>query len=367
MISREDQAWSEVTIPSLVVHPKVARHNIGKMAKRARQSAVRLRPHFKTHQSPVIGRWFEEEGIDAITVSSVTMAKTFADAGWRDITIAFPLNVRELDEVARLAAHLSLHVLLEREDVAHCLAAKLKSSVGVWLELDAGYGRSGLAWNDDATLLSLAHCIQDQPHLRFEGLLTHTGHTYRARGRTGILTIFEQTLHRMQHAKSILAKHGIAARLSIGDTPSCSVAGSFTGVDEIRPGNFVFYDLQQLVIGSCGSDDLALAVACPVVATYPERGMLILYGGAVHLSKDYAERGGIRQYGAIVEPTNSGWSAPVEGAFVASVSQEHGIVMAPPTLLERTRVGDLMFVLPAHACLAVDALRTFRTPEGHTL
>ncbi len=80
--------------------------------------------------------------------------------------------------------------------------------------------------------------------------------------------------------------HADHLKLSVGDTPGCSLLPDFPGVDEIRPGNFVFYDAEQLEIGSCASNQIAVALACPIVARHPERNEVVLYGGAIHLSKE---------------------------------------------------------------------------------
>ena len=78
------------------------------MAEKARQSKVTFRPHFKTHQSIEIGSWFRDEGVQKITVSSVDMAEYFASDGWNDITIAFPLNIRQLPQIQELAGRINL-------------------------------------------------------------------------------------------------------------------------------------------------------------------------------------------------------------------------------------------------------------------
>jgi D-serine deaminase-like pyridoxal phosphate-dependent protein len=363
MISFHDKAWQDVTTPTLVVNPDVARANIRSMADKARQNHVKFRPHFKTHQSAHVAQWFRDEGITAITVSSVSMAKQFAAAGWQDITIAFPVNVRELKDIDALAQQVTLSVILEREEVARVLAENLSTTVKVWIKTDTGYKRSGVVWNDDKSMTQLAKTITAQQHLHFEGLLTHAGHSYRARGREEILSIYTETVFRLQHAKQTLERAGLEVKVSLGDTPSCSVAETFTGIDEIRPGNFVFYDLQQFVIGSCREEQLALAVACPVVAIYPERGEIILYGGAVHLSKDFAEVDGVKQFGSVANLEKRGWRL-LRDCYVSAVSQEHGIVKASRELLRTTRVSDLLFVIPAHACLAVNNLEGFRTQRG---
>ena len=65
----------------------------------ANKNNLVLRPHFKTHQSIEIGNWFKEKGVTSITVSSIKMAEFFSSE-WDDITIAFPLNILEIDKLS---------------------------------------------------------------------------------------------------------------------------------------------------------------------------------------------------------------------------------------------------------------------------
>jgi D-serine deaminase-like pyridoxal phosphate-dependent protein len=154
--------------------------------------------------------------------------------------------------------------------------------------------------------------------------------------------------------------------LSVGDTPTCSVIGpnDLDGIQEIRPGNFVFYDVEQAEIGSCTYDDIAVAVACPIVATHPQRRELILYGGGVHFSKDRLSdpnndtRGVV--YGRVVRsiPNSLCWGSVVEGMYLRSLSQEHGIVVVPPEEdFDSYKVGDILKVLPVHSCMTADVMR----------
>jgi D-serine deaminase-like pyridoxal phosphate-dependent protein len=143
-------------------------------------------------------------------------------------------------------------------------------------------------------------------------------------------------------------------------------------VDEIRPGNFVFYDWMQVEIGACHADDVATVVACPVVSIHPERNDLILYGGAVHLSKEsLIRRNGHTTFGAVVLLTEQGWSAPLEDVWVRSVSQEHGVVHAAgaafAALVNTAKVGGLLGVLPVHSCLTADLFKQYRTLDGQLL
>ena len=81
--------------PTLLIHKEKAERNIRRMADKAKRSCVIIRPHFKTHQSVEVGELFRQQGINQITVSSVSMAQFFATHGWDDITLAFPVNLRE--------------------------------------------------------------------------------------------------------------------------------------------------------------------------------------------------------------------------------------------------------------------------------
>src|SRR5690554_8222903 len=116
----------EITRPTLIVDKEKCLQNIAKMAKKAKEYGLKFRPHFKTHQSAAIGAWFREFGVNAITVSSVHMGEYFSDNGWKDITIAFPLNILEMDRINKLAETANLNLSLENNRAAEVLAQNLK-------------------------------------------------------------------------------------------------------------------------------------------------------------------------------------------------------------------------------------------------
>ena len=355
-----------VTRPALVLDEARARTNIARMADRARRGCVRFRPHFKTHQSGAIGEWFRDAGVEGITVSSMAQAEAFARHGWTDITVAFPVNPRELDAIDALAGKTDLGVLVDSEEAVASLEASLSNPVRTWMKIDIGYGRVGIPWNRPERVVALARRILRAPPLRFEGLLTHAGHAYRERSTVGLLRIHEDSLARLFGLKQVLADAGIRpVKISIGDTPTCSVATDFEGADEIRPGNFVFYDVTQRAIGSCTDDEIALAVACPVTGLYPERNRIALHGGAVHLSREsLPDRDGRPLFGYLASPGESTLGTVREEAPVVAVSQEHGIVELPPESAEGLAIGDLVLVFPVHACLAANLHEAYMTLEG---
>lgn len=351
--------------PTLLLDERAAQLNIQRMAAKARASQVIFRPHFKTHQSLEIGQWFRAVEIDKITVSSVDMASYFAAGGWNDITLAFSANIRQGDDLDELAGRVHLGLLVESIETVQLLRAFLTHPVDVWIKVDSGAGRTGLAWNKPEPVLELAQWISRQKLLRLAGLLTHAGNTYAAPNPEAAAGLFSVSVARMQRLQQNLSGAGLdRLQISVGDTPGCSALESFQGVDEIRPGNFVFYDAQQLKIGSCRASDLAVALACPVVALHPERSEAVVYGGAIHLSKDTLDWQGERVFGLVAPPAPAGWGEIIPGGVVARLSQEHGILRLPAETLASLKIGDFLCILPAHSCLTVQAMGYYLTLSG---
>ncbi len=354
--------------PTLILNEDRTRRNIRGMVAKAKANRVRLRPHFKTHQSAAIGEWFREEGIDAITVSSLSMAAYFASQGWEDITVAFPFNLREIEKVWELSSKTHLELLVESTEVVDFLDKQFPRDLDLWIKIDAGGNRTGIPASNTATVTHLVSMIKGSNHLNFKGILSHFGQTYNASSRDEAARLYFDGVARMGSVRAALRKAGYRKTLiSVGDTPGCCTCEDLRGVDEIRPGNFVFFDATQLRIGSCLEEDIAIAVACPVVSRHPDRNEVILYGGAVHLSKEYLLDNGTASYGDVAFPSSDGWTERIPGAYVRSLSQEHGIVHLPKAALDRVRVGDILMVLPVHSCLAVAALGEYITLEGERI
>ncbi|MBN1330820.1 MAG: alanine racemase [Candidatus Heimdallarchaeota archaeon] len=359
----------KITQPTMLVNEKLVRANIANMFEKAQRSKVLFRPHFKTHQSADIGKWFLELGVEAITVSSVSMAEYFAENGWSNITIAFPVNITQIEQINILATKIQLGLLVESFETVAFLAEKLTSNVNIWIKIDTGYHRTGIDWNDEAKISKLIREIKQSEKMHFLGFLVHAGHSYAAKSTCEIIEVYEDTLLKLKNIQERMFLQGFAhVKLSIGDTPSCSMVNDFSGVDEIRPGNFVFYDAMQLKLGSCKEENIAAAVACPVVALHPERNEVIIYGGAIHLSKDHLiNNDGTKNYGLVTLPEGKGWGKIIPGIYVSSISQEHGIIKANNDLVQKVKVGDIIFIIPIHSCLTANLLKKYYTLDEKEL
>jgi len=344
-----------ITKPTLLLDKTKIIQNLTRMVDKAMQNRVHFRPHFKTHQSVEVASWFRAYGIDAITVSSVEMAQYFAENGWQDITIAFPANILQIEAINQLAQEITLNIQVESPEVVQFFAENLTAEVNVWVKIDVGYERTGIPAKNIQACATLVKQIIDAPHLNFKGLLTHAGHTYQARTKAVIQDIYRNSVNQLKNIQDVLP---VDSLLSIGDTPTCSRVDVLSDVDEIRPGNFIYYDVMQTMIGSCLEENIAIAAACPVISTHPERNQIVIYGGAVHLSKDFlVNKFGERDYGHVAFLDEKGWTRPIPDAYVYNLSQEHGIIKTDAATVAKVKVGDVLAVLPIHACLTANLLR----------
>ncbi|HQQ82575.1 MAG: alanine racemase [Cyclobacteriaceae bacterium] len=357
-----------ISRPTLLLDEAICKSNIQSIANRASKAGVVLRPHFKTHQSHEIGRWFREAGVTSCTVSSVQMAEYFATDGWSDITVAFPVNYLEADVIDRLASQCRMNILAVAPEAILALDKRISHPVHCFIEIDTGYGRTGVKPEDDQSIESILQAIAGSKHISFAGFLTHAGQSYAARNAKTILEVHETTRNSMVALGNRYRKRYPHVVLSIGDTPTCSLAEDFTGIQEIRPGNLVFYDIQQMYIGACRRNNIAIALACPVVAVYRDRQEVIVHGGSVHFSKDMAKTpGGLTHFGEVVRLRDTGWELLDEPVFVKSLSQEHGIISWPHEQGWQPVPGEVIGVLPVHACLTADAMGAYLTTSGHKI
>ena len=358
----------EINRPTFVIDKNICLQNIEKMTQKAAKHGLHFRPHFKTHQSAEIGEWFRSFGVNAITVSSLQMANYFASNGWDDITLAFPVNVLEINEINKLAKKIKLNVLIENKEAAQVLAEKITNPLGVYIKIDTGYNRTGIPATETGSLLYVLNALTEGKKLNFKGFLSHAGHTYQAKSTNEIFTRHFDAIFKLKALKNRYKNEYPNLEVSIGDTPSCSICDNFDGVDEIRPGNFVFYDLMQQNLGVCNFDDIAVRVVCPVVAKHISRNEIVIYGGAIHLSKEpIININGKPMYGRIIVRRNGEPVLLEPLNYVHQLSQEHGILKVTHKEFESFHVGDLVELIPVHSCLTANLAKTYLTTEGETI
>ena len=244
----------------------------------------------------------------------------------------------------------------------------LKTNIGFFIKIDTGYHRSGISWDDQGRVDEILETTKNSTKLNFIGFLTHSGHTYHAKSKNEIHKIHFDSIKKMNSLKEKYIRDFENIEISIGDTPSCSIAENFDGVDEIRPGNFILYDVMQSQLGSCSVEDIAVLLACPIVSINKNRNEIVTYGGGVHLSKEFLiDKNGDKNFGYVVNFRENNFTLPVKETFVKSLSQEHGIIKTNTDFISKIKIGDVIGILPVHSCMTVSAMKKYLTFEGEII
>lgn len=356
-----------ISEPTLVLRKDICRANINRMAEKAREHNLAFKPHMKTHQSKEIGQWLKEAGAEAITVSSIKMARYFAESGWRNITIALPAHPGQCKAINDLASNVNLSLLVNKKATVQALKKSLVHPLKVYIEIDTGSNRTGLNVNQLSDIKNLISDIEKIQKLKWIGFYSHPGHSYQSDSKTEIQNVQLSVIKQCQTLTAEFKPSNGEFEVCIGDTPCCSIADTFNGIDAISPGNFVFYDLMQYQIGSCHLADIAIAVKCPVIDVYPNRDEIAIHGGAVHFSKEKLQHKGITHFGMVAANNDDQWHIKNPQTYLKALSQEHGLVKCAPGTIGEYKVGNTITVLPIHSCLTANLMRRYTLANGETI
>lgn len=315
------------------------------MAARAASLGVSLRPHAKTHKSPMIAALQRDHGATGLTVATLSEADLFADHGLADLLITMPpVGHWRLELLVELARRARLRVAVDDADVVAALERACRAGgveIGYLWEVDCGVGRFGTA-PGAATAELVARTAEATRHCSFDGLLAFGGHAYAATDRDELLAAARQERDAVGETVSALLDLGIETKVrSIGTTPTSHVLDSADGITELRPGNYVFYDATQVALGLVGLERCALTVLATVVSR-PAPDRVILDCGSKALA---AER---------LSALTTGFGL-VKGhpeLRVERLFEEQAIVVSDRRC--ELPVGARVEVVPNHACAATN-------------
>lgn len=336
--------FRELSTPALTIDLAIVERNLDRMARLCQEQGVGLRPHTKTHKTPEMAQLQLDRGAVGLTVAKVGEAEVMANAGLDEILIAYPVFGREkVDRLAKLAGERKILVSLDDERTAQELsraATARAATVGVLVEFDAGFHRCGL--QPGPGCVELARKIEKLPGLKFRGLMTYFGNVWgpEEERRKEMKQVAEQ----VARALEAFEKAGIPIEiLSGGSTPSAPFARQIPGLTEIRPGTYVYNDLNTFHQGACRLEDCATRVITTVVSTAVP-GRAIIDAGSKTLSSDALSAGSKAGYGCVIEAPD---------APLIKLNEEHGHIDITDSS-HRFQVGDVLTVVPNHVCTCVN-------------
>jgi D-serine deaminase-like pyridoxal phosphate-dependent protein len=334
----------ELSTPALTVDLEILEQNLQRMADYCHAYGLGLRPHTKTHKIPEIARKQLRHGAIGLTVAKVGEAEVMCGAGLNDLLIAYPVfGADKLRRVVALTHNHSILMSLDNEVTAQALSAALAAAgtkVGVLVEFDTGLRRCGL--QPGPACVDLARKIQKLPGLEFRGLMTYPGFIAgneedRKRGVRQTAELVEKALEAFRREKVRVDV------VSAGSTPSAFLSHEIPGITEIRPGTYVYNDLNTFYQGACKLEDCAARVVATVVSTaVPGRAMVD--AGSKTLSSDALRFGPARGFGYLVEAPDIG---------LIALNEEHGYLDLTNSS-RRFKVGDVVSIIPNHVCACVN-------------
>jgi D-serine deaminase-like pyridoxal phosphate-dependent protein len=337
------ERWAELDTPCTIIAGEVVERNIARMASYCRQHGIALRPHAKTHKSQRIAQLQLDAGAVGLTVAKPGEAQVMTEVG-SEVLIAYPsVTKASLNAVRSAVSDTNMIVALDSAEAAARLDETLAGTgkhAGVLIDIDVGLHRTGLQTPDESA--NLAELVAKSRHLRLDGLFCYPGHIWspvvdQAKGLAEVDQIIQQHLSQWR-------KKGFDARIvSAGSTPTAYQSHLAPSVNEIRPGTYVFNDLNTLHGGYCRLEDCAVRIVATVVSTAVP-GQIVIDAGAKTLAADRCISAPESGHGLVVEYPD---------ARITHLSEEHGQVDVSKCD-QRPKVGERVTIVPNHVCPTIN-------------
>jgi D-serine deaminase-like pyridoxal phosphate-dependent protein len=332
----------EISTPAVVIDLDVLERNLARMADYCFSHGIGLRPHTKTHKTIEAARRQLELGAVGLTVAKVGEAEVMVASGARQILLAHPITGDEkLRRLAALTSKTGIIVAVDSLTTAQSLsriAVETGCEFGIVVEFDSGSLRCGVAPGGYAA--KLGKQIATLPNLKLRGLFTYFGSVWGDPAERA--TEIERLTSAVSATIAAFRDAGLSTEIvSAGSTPAAEFSHLVPGITEIRPGTYVYNDLNTHYQGLCSLDDCAVTVVTTVVSTAVP-GHVIVDAGSKTLSSDLLSAGPKRGYGYVREA----------GATLTRLNEEHGFLTADD--LSQFSVGQVFSVIPNHVCTCIN-------------
>ena len=335
-----------IDTPALLIDLDIVDRNLERMQEKANNYRVALRPHIKTHKIPELAQLQIRFGAHGITAAKVSEAEVMAAAGITNIFVANQIVTKEkLHRLAALSNKVSTSIGLDSVAGARKLSDVFAASglaIEYLIEINSGLNRCGVLPGKE--VVELFQAINELPALRFKGIFTHAGQVYGADSLSEVKEVSRLESTIMAETAHALATVGTSPEIvSVGSTPTMKVWQGHEGVNEIRPGNYIFHDAIQVSLGAATLEECALSIVATVISR-PEKERAVLDGGSKAFGLDKGAHGKemVTGFGMVLG----------KKAILARLSEEHGIMTLDPTV--DLDIGDKVRIIPNHACAVVN-------------
>jgi D-serine deaminase-like pyridoxal phosphate-dependent protein len=331
-----------IETPAPVVDLDTLAANLDRAAAYANSHGIALRPHVKTHKSPLVAREQLRRGAAGLTCATVREVEVMS-AVTDDVLFAYPpIGGPRVHRLLSAPPQVRLTVSLDSEAAIDALAdaaAAAGRSVRVYVEADVGMHRVGVTSAERA--VSLARRVAARRELEYAGLAFYAGHIRVPQAKQ------DERLAQLNRDLGTIIDALTAAGLkppavSGGSTPTLWRTHELPAVTEIRPGTYVYNDRMTTDLGTSTLDQCALTVLATVVSTsVPDQA--VIDAGTKALAREPLDDASHVGFGVVADHPD---------VVVSRMSEEHGILDLRGTSW-RPAPGDLVRIIPNHVCVVV--------------
>lgn len=326
----------QLDTPVLLLDLDIMESNIAKMADYIRGVKAELRPHTKTHKTPILAHKQIEAGAIGVTCAKLGEAEAMVAGGIKDVLIANEIVTQQ--KIARLmglAKHADMMVAVDDAvNVEHLsqVAQDKDVKLRVLVEVDIGMKRCGTMPGKPA--LELAQKVLKSKNLIFAGIMGYEGHTVAIQDLHERKQKTEDSLALLIESKDLIEKSGIEVKIvSGGGTGTYNITGEYPGMTEIQAGSYIVMD--SFYRNVLQDFDCALTVLTTIISR-PAKDRIITDAGIKTLTKE-----GLPEIKGI------------SGLEVLGLSEEHGKLKVNDLDLD-LKPGDKIEMIPNHCCTTIN-------------
>ncbi len=329
---------SEIASPTLLIYPDRVEENLKRMIRFAGDPS-RLRPHVKTHKLPQIIAMKRQLGIDKFKTSTIAEAEMTAEAGGRDVLLAYQPVGPNAQRFARLITafpETQFSTLVDNPTTLAELSSVAISAgveMTVLVDLNVGMNRTGIA--PGAAAVSLYESLHHRRGIIAGGLHAYDGHLHDPDRSLRALGA-EEVWRKVNAMVEELRARGIdVPRIVAGGTPTSPLLIRHDHI-EVGAGTTVLWDFGQSET-TPDLDFLNAAVLLARVVSCPAEGRICLDLGHKAVASEMPQ-------------PRVRWFT-LEDAEIETHSEEH-MVLRTDRAAEYP-VGTVVYGIPRHVCPTV--------------
>ena len=278
----------ELDTPALLLDLAAFERNLARMAEFSTRTGVAVRPHAKTHKSPLVARKQLDLGAIGITCSKLGEAEVLADGGITEgiLVSSEVVGPRKVERLIALARRAGVIVVVDDPENARELSSAAQQAgltLDVLVEVNVGQERCGVL--PGAPAAELAERVGKLPGLRFRGLQGYEGHLQSVRDLAERTARCNAAMAQLVDTRRLIESRGLPIEIvSTAGTGTHEIAAEHPGVTEVQPGSYIWMDASYVRVEATPFES-ALSVFVSVVSRQ-RPGQAIVDAGWKALSTD---------------------------------------------------------------------------------